>query len=91
MSEGADKPISVKATAAPVVISESTKAILLGGFALAADHFMHSESAIIAVLAAAGFMLTGLWGLWHRLRTWGALRFLADKVDDAVAIVGGRK
>jgi len=59
------KPITVKASAAPVITSETFKAIALGGFAIAADQFMHSETAIVAVLAAAGFMLTCFWGLWH--------------------------
>ena len=85
------KPITVKASAAPVITSETFKAIALGGFAIAADQFMHSETAIVAVLAAAGFMLTCFWGLWHRLRTWGALRFLAGHVSDDVAVVGNQK
>jgi hypothetical protein len=84
-------PITVKPTAAPVVMSESGKLIAVAGFAVVADRFMHSETAIIAVMAASGAILTLAWGLWHRLRSWGALRYLASLVDDEVATVGKPK
>ncbi|MFA6043608.1 MAG: hypothetical protein WC718_01375 [Phycisphaerales bacterium] len=85
------KPITVKATATPVVMSEGGKLIAVAGFAVVADRFMHSETAIIAVMAASGAILTLVWGLWHRLRSWGALRYLASLVDDEVATVGNPK
>jgi hypothetical protein len=81
------EPITVKAAVGPVVMSESTKLIGIAIFAALADHFMHSETAIIAVVAASGAVLTALWALWHRVRTWGALRYLASLVDNSVAVV----
>lgn len=84
-------PITVKASMAPVVMSESTKLILVAFFAMIADRYMHSETAIIAVMAASGALATFVWGLWHRVRSWGALRFLASIVDDSVAVVGKPK
>jgi len=85
------KPITVKPTATPVVMSESGKLIAVAGFAVVADRFMHSETAIIAVMAGSGAILTLVWGLWHRLRSWGALRYLASLVDDSEAVVGKPK
>lgn len=85
---GAPDPITVKATMTPVVMSETTKAILVAGLAALADHFMKSETALAAVLAASGAVATALWGVWSRVRTWGALRHLADLVDDSIAVVG---
>lgn len=88
MSEAVTPPIVVKATATPVVMSEGFKIAITAGLAWAADHFMHSETAIIAVIAAGGIVATFLWGVWHRLRSWSALRFLASIVPDSVAKVG---
>lgn len=84
-------PISVKPTAAPVVMSESTKVILVAGFAYAASQFVRSEVALAAIIPAAGILATWGWGLWHRLRSWGALRYLASLVPDHVATVGKPK
>ncbi len=81
-------PISVKATAAPVVMSESTKVVLVAVFAFAASQFIKSDAVIAAVMAASGIVATWVWGVWHRIRTWGALRFLAMQVPDHVATVG---
>jgi hypothetical protein len=84
-------PFNVEAHAAPVAMSEASRAMILGGCALAVDHFMHSETAIIAVLAGAGFLLTAGYSLVHRLTIWGRLRRLAGIVDDSVATVGKPK
>lgn len=81
-------PISVKRHAGQAVMSETTKALMLVGFAFAADRFLHSEVTKGAVLAVAGIVCTFFWGLWHRLRTYFALRFLADRAPDSVAKVG---
>lgn len=80
-------PITVKATATPVVMSEASKALMLVGFAVAADRFLQSDVARGAVIAASGVLATFAWGLWHRLRTYFALRFLADRVPDELAKV----
>lgn len=80
--------IRVKATASPVVMSESTKVVLIAGLAVVADRFMTSDTAIVAVLAAGGALATFAWGLWVRLTSWRALRFLAGQVGDEVAVVG---
>jgi hypothetical protein len=85
------EPISVKPKAAPVVMSESTKIVLVAAFAYAASQFIRSEIAMAAIIPAAGILVTWVWGLWHRLRTWGALRHLADLVPDEVAVIGKRK
>ena len=87
MSEPVPKAISVKGSATPVVLSESTKVVLIATFAYAASHFIRSEVAMAAVIPAAGILVTWFWGLWHRIRTWGALRFLAHQVPDEVAKV----
>lgn len=89
--EPVNKPITVKPTATPVVLSESTKIVLVAAFAYMASLFIRSEIAMAAVIPAAGILVTWFWGLWHRLRTWGALRFLAHLADDEVAVVGKRK
>lgn len=91
MSEPETKPISVKATATPVVMSESTKVVLVAFFAFACSQFIRSELALGAVMAASGVVVTWVWGVWHRLRCWGALRFLAGLVPDDVAVVGKSK
>lgn len=83
--------ITVKATATPVVLSESTKVVLIAAFTFAAAQFIHSEVALAAVIPAGGILATWGWGLWHRVRTWGALRFLAHQVPDEVAVVGKPK
>lgn len=88
MSEDATKPIKVKATVGPVVLSESTKVVLVAGFTYAASLFIRSEVAMMAVLPAVGVLVTWFWGLWHRIRTWGALRFLAHQVPNEIARVG---
>jgi hypothetical protein len=81
-------PITVKAGVTPVVMSESTKVILVAFFAVLADRFLHSDLAMGAVMAASGAVATFVWGLWHRVRTWGALRHLAGLLPDDIAKVG---
>ena len=83
-----EDPIKVKSRATTVVLSESTKIVLVAGFAYAASLFIRSEIAMAAVVPAAGILVTWFWGLWHRIRTWGALRFLATQVPDEVAKIG---
>ena len=83
-----EDPIKVKSRATTVVLSESTKIVLVAGFAYAASLFIRSEIAMAAVVPAAGILVTWFWGLWHRIWTWGALRFLATQVPDEVAKIG---
>lgn len=80
--------IFVRPSAAPVVLSESTKLILIAGLGFAADHFMHSETAIVAVMAAGGAIATAAWSVWVRLSNWGIMKKLANLVDDSIAVVG---
>lgn len=84
------EPISVKATATPVVMSESTKILIVAVLAYAMSQFIRSDIALAAILPAAGILATWVWGVWHRIRTWGALRFLADMAPDHVAVVKRR-
>lgn len=86
-SNNPTSPIVVRANAAPVVMSESFKVIVVAGLAATADHFMHSETATVAVLAAGGAVATVLWGLYQRLKTWRALKALASVVEDHVAVL----
>ena len=81
------KPISVKANAAPVVMSEGTKAVGTAAFAIITYQFIKSDVVLGVVVGASGFVLTFLWGLWHRIRSWGALRYLASLADDKTAVV----
>jgi hypothetical protein len=83
-------PIDVKPHMAPVVMSESTKLVMIALFAAAADHFLHSDIAIGAVVACGGVLATALWGLWTRVHNWRALRFLANLAPSEVATVGGK-
>lgn len=85
------EPITVRPNMAPVVMSESTKLILVALFAMLADHFIKSESVMSVVLAAGGAVATAVWGVWQRVRTWGALRYIAGLVDDSIAVVGKPK
>lgn len=86
MSDSA--PITVKASAAPVVMSESTKVVLVAFFAVLADHFIRSDLAMGAVMAASGALATAVWGVWRRLKQWKALRALANLLPDEIARVG---
>lgn len=81
------EPISIKGKASQVTIPEGVKVVMLGAFAIIVDRTMHSETAIIAVLAAGGFAVTAAWAIWQRLRSWSALVFLGDTVPDSVAQV----
>jgi hypothetical protein len=81
-------PINVNATATPAVMSETTKAILIAGFAFAAAQFIHSESALGVILASSGAIVTFAWNLFTRIRNWRIMRHLAGVVDDSVATVG---
>lgn len=81
-------PISVKATATPVVVSETFKIMGTAFFAVAADQLFRSDLTRAAVIAASGPLLIWGWGVWHRVRTWGALRYLAHLAPDDVAQVG---
>lgn len=87
MTDPAATPIVVKASAAPVVMSESFKVIVVAGLAAVADHFMKSETALVAVVAAGGAVATVCWGVYQRLRTWRALKALANAVEDSVAVL----
>lgn len=88
--EPVNQPISVKPHIAPVVMSESTKAILIVGFGILAYQFIRSEAVLGALMASAGLIVTYAWGLAHRVRCWINLRFLANlpQVPDSVAKVG---
>lgn len=80
--------IVVQAHAAPIVMSESVKLILMAGFAVLAAHFIQSESALGIVLAASGVVVTWLYGVYRRIANWGVLKHLADAVGDDVARIG---
>lgn len=85
------EPISVKPTATPVVMSETTKIVLVAAFTYAAAQFVRSDIALAAIIPAGGVVATWVWGLWHRIRTWGALRYLAEHwAPDEVAVVRKR-
>lgn len=88
LTQGEAPPISVKRHARSAVMSETTKAVMLVGFAFAADHFLRSDITKGAVVAVSGILATFVWGLWHRMRTYFALRFLANAAPDHVAKVG---
>lgn len=81
-------PISVKPHAAQVVMSESTKAIILLALAFAFDRLLRSDAIKMAVVPMLGGLAVYIWSLWQRLRTYFALRFLATQVPDDVAKVG---
>lgn len=81
-------PIVVRAHVAPVVMSESAKLVLIAMFAAAADHFLHSDIAIGAVVACGGVLATAVWGLWSRVHNWKVLRFFASILPNEVATVG---
>ena len=86
-----DQPqITVKPAAGQVVMSETTKALMLLGFAFILDRLLRSDAVKMAVVPMMGIVATFIWGLWHRLRTYFALRFLANlpQVPDSVAKVG---
>lgn len=83
-------PINVRAHMAPVVMSESTKLILMALFAAAADHFLHSESAIAVVVACGGVLATGVWSLWVRVHNWRVMRYFANLLPSDTATVGGK-
>lgn len=87
MSDNSEQPIVVKASAAPVVMSETFKVIVVAVLAAVGDHFMHNETAIVTVLAAGGAVATVLWGIYQRLRTWRALKTLASAVEDHIAVL----
>jgi len=80
--------ITVKPDAGQVVMSETTKALMLLGFAFILDRLLRSDAIKMAVVPMMGMLATFVWGLWHRLRTYFALRFLAGQVPDEVAKVG---
>lgn len=81
-------PINVNATATPAVMSETTKAILIAGFAFMAAQFIHSESALGVVLASSGAFVTVGWNVFVRVRNWKVMRHLASIVPDEKATVG---
>lgn len=80
--------IKVKPHAAQVVMSESTKTIMLIGFAFLFDRLLRSDALKMAIVPMLGGLAVYIWTLWHRLRTYFALRFLANQVPDHVARVG---
>lgn len=84
------EPINVKPHATAVVMSESTKLIMIALFAAAADHFLHSEAAIGVVVACGGVLATAVWGLWSRVHNWRVMRFFANLLPSDVATVGGK-
>lgn len=85
------EPITVQAHAAPIVMSESAKLILMAGFAVLAAHFIQSESALGIVLAASGVVVTWLYGVYRRMANWSVLKHLAAAVGDDVARIGKPK
>lgn len=80
-------PVNVNPSVAPVAISATTRALLIGGFAALADHYMKSETAIIAVLACSGAVVTALASVWSRVQNLKLLRYFAHMLPDEVATV----
>lgn len=83
-------PITVKATAAPIITSQTFQVLVVAGCAFLADRLMHSDVAIAAVVPVGALVATWAWSLLHRLHSWRALRFLAARAPDTVAVVGRR-
>jgi hypothetical protein len=87
-SAPAPAPITVKASAAPIVSSEAFKAIVVAGCAFAADHLLRTEAAVAAAIPAGLAVATVAWGLLHRLHSWNALKYLANSAPNDVAVIG---
>lgn len=86
-----DTPITVQAHAAPIVISDATKSILMALFMGGCGYFVKSEVVLGVIAGASGAIAVAAYSLWHRLRTWGVLKRLAGFVDDSVAQIGKPK
>jgi hypothetical protein len=85
------EPITVQPHAAPLVMSESTKMVLMAAFAVAAAHFIQSESVMGVVLAASGVVVTWGYSVYRRLANWSVMKNLTTFVDDSVARIGKPK
>lgn len=81
-------PISVKASAAPIITSETFKIIVMAGGGLAVDRLLQSDVSRMAVLPLFGIVAVGAWGLLHRLHTWQCMKFLASSAPNDVAVIG---
>lgn len=81
-------PINVKPHLGPVVLSETTKALVSVVGTIVAFHLWQSDAVAAAVFASAAVLVGYAWGLAHRIRCWINLRFLANQVPDEVAKVG---
>lgn len=82
------KPIEVESLKA-VLTWQSFRVILLGGCAIGADHFMRSETAIMAVMAAAGFVAAYGYGVFKTVRGHFDKRAMARLLPDDIAVVPG--
>jgi hypothetical protein len=91
-AEAPAKPIVVKATAKEVVAPELLKWGLTLASVYAVQQAFTSDVTRTAALAAAagvaGLVATFVWSLRQRLHAWAALRFLARRAPDSVAVVG---
>lgn len=84
-------PTEVQEHGAPIVMSETTKMVLMAAFAVLAAHFIQSESVMGVVLAASGAIVTWGYGVYRRIVTWGKLKRLANLLPDSLARVGKPK
>jgi hypothetical protein len=71
-----------------VVMSETTKIMLVLAFGVAVDRLLRSEAVKQALMLSAGAVVVYAWGLWQRLRSWKALSFLQQFVPDETARMG---
>lgn len=83
--------LQVQEHAVSVAMSESTRVILIAGLAFLAAQFIHNDAVMGAVMAALGVVATWLYGVYRRIRTWSALKYLSTFVDDRIARIGKPK
>ena len=83
-----DKPIVVEHLR-DIITWQSVRVVALGACAIAADRFMTSETAINAVMAGAGFLLTYGYGVFKAIRGHWKQITMARLLPDDVAQIKG--
>lgn len=81
-------PIQVKASAAPIITSQTFQIIVMAGGGVVVDRLLQSDVSRAAVLPVFAIAAVGAWGLLNRLHTWRCMRFMERHVPDSVAVVG---
>lgn len=88
------KPIIVNANVAPAVLVQMVRmGMIIGASAVAGKYGQHHPTLATAlndpqVAAALGVaLLNAAWSGWARLRLCAKLKFLANYVDDSVAVI----